>query len=144
MGGLLSLVSRQLLGAAERRWLLVGRVRVRGRHLWDGGPERLRFSDPDASWGHRSAVGTRKGGGFYGYRLHLVVCTTTRTPLAWTVETAKANETKFALSLIDEILDRGFRPLTAAMDKAYDVPRIYDAARSGVAVPSSPCEKRSQ
>jgi hypothetical protein len=31
-----------------------------------GGRERERFSDPDASWGHRSAVSTRKGGGFYG------------------------------------------------------------------------------
>ncbi|MGI8479659.1 MAG: hypothetical protein ACR2M2_07355, partial [Gaiellaceae bacterium] len=30
-----------------------------------GGRERERFSDPDASWGHRSAVSTRKGGGFY-------------------------------------------------------------------------------
>lgn len=32
------------------------------------GPERQAYSDPDASWGHRSAVSTRKGGGFYGYR----------------------------------------------------------------------------
>jgi hypothetical protein len=33
-----------------------------------GGRERSddEFSDPDASWGHRSAVSTRKGGGFYG------------------------------------------------------------------------------
>jgi hypothetical protein len=36
------------------------------RDLWDGGPERTRFSDGDATWGHRSAVGTRKGGGFCG------------------------------------------------------------------------------
>jgi hypothetical protein len=27
----------------------------------DNGPERETFSDPDASWGHRSAVSTRKG-----------------------------------------------------------------------------------
>src|SRR3954451_9351475 len=26
------------------------------RHLFDGGPERERYSDPDASWGHRSRL----------------------------------------------------------------------------------------
>ena len=41
------------------------------RYVSQGGPERERFSDPDASWGHRSAVSTRKGGGFYGYKLQL-------------------------------------------------------------------------
>jgi hypothetical protein len=33
------------------------------RYVSKNGPERERFSDPDASWGHRSAVSTRKGGG---------------------------------------------------------------------------------
>jgi hypothetical protein len=41
------------------------------RYLYNHGPERQAYSDPDASWGHRSAVSTRKGGGFYGYKLHL-------------------------------------------------------------------------
>jgi hypothetical protein len=45
------------------------------RYVSKGGKERERFSDPNASWGHRSAVSTRKGGGFYGYRLQLAVCT---------------------------------------------------------------------
>jgi hypothetical protein len=49
------------------------------------------FSDPDASWGHRSAVSTRASGGFYGYKLHMAVCSKTDLPLAWRVETAKAN-----------------------------------------------------
>jgi len=35
------------------------------RYVSKHGPERERFSDPDASWGHRSAVSTRRGGGFY-------------------------------------------------------------------------------
>jgi hypothetical protein len=34
------------------------------RFLSKHGPERERYSDPDASWGHRSAVSTRRGGGF--------------------------------------------------------------------------------
>src|SRR6266571_7727382 len=53
------------------------------RYVSKNGPERERFSDPDASWGHRSAVSTRKGGGFYGYKLDLAVCTVTGLPLAW-------------------------------------------------------------
>jgi hypothetical protein len=36
------------------------------RFVSKGGRERApeEYSDPDASWGHRSAVSTRKGGGF--------------------------------------------------------------------------------
>jgi len=45
------------------------------RFVSKGGRERAdsEFSDPDASWGHRSAVSTRKGGGFYGYKLDMAV-----------------------------------------------------------------------
>ena len=50
------------------------------RYLSKNGPERKRYSDPDASWGHRSAVSTRKGGGFYGYKVHAAVCARTDLP----------------------------------------------------------------
>jgi len=36
------------------------------RFVKRGGPERERFSDPDATWGHRSAVSTRAAGSYYG------------------------------------------------------------------------------
>ena len=36
------------------------------RHVSKGGAERERYSDPDASWGHRSAISTRGAGSFYG------------------------------------------------------------------------------
>ena len=62
------------------------------RFLTKNGPERERYSDPGASWGHRSAVSTRKGGGFYGWKLHLAVCTRTGLPMAWQIETARRNE----------------------------------------------------
>lgn len=52
------------------------------RHLCKNGPERTRYSDPDASWGHRSAISTRKGGGFYGYKVHAVVDVATELPVA--------------------------------------------------------------
>ena len=45
-------------------------------------------SDPDATWGHRSAVCTRQGRGFYGYKIHAAVDARTDLPLAWTVATA--------------------------------------------------------
>jgi hypothetical protein len=70
------------------------------RFLSKNGPEREKYSDPGASWGHRSAVSTRKGGEYYGYKVHAAVCAITGLPLAWTVETAKDAETTFALGLL--------------------------------------------
>lgn len=90
------------------------------------GPERERFSDPDASWGHRSAVSTRRGGGFYGYRIHAAVCARTGLPLGWEVKTARAHETLSVGPLLDMLSARGFKPETAAMDKGYDNGPVYD------------------
>src|SRR5207247_2180423 len=95
------------------------------RYVSKGGRERERFSDPDASWGHRSAVSTRKGGGFYGYKLHLAVCTATGLPLAWQVETARRQESNFVVPLLDAIRARGIQPKTCAMDRGYDNNRVY-------------------
>ena len=95
------------------------------RYVSNGGPERERFSDPDASWGHRSAVSTRKGGGFYGYKLQLAVCTATSLPLAWQVETARRHESLYVAPLLDKLHARGFKPRTAALDKGYDSNRVH-------------------
>jgi transposase, IS5 family len=92
---------------------------------YPGGPER-EFSDPDASWGHRSAISTRDSGQFYGYKIHMAVDTATELPLAWEVHTAKDAEAQFALSLLDEVKERGFSVHTAAMDKGYDIGPIYN------------------
>jgi hypothetical protein len=97
------------------------------RFVRNGGPERERFSDPDATWGHRSAVSTRKGGGYYGFKLHAAVCTATGLPVAWTVETASAAEPHTVTPLIDTAKARGFAVETAAMDRGYDVRHVYDA-----------------
>ena len=95
------------------------------RFLSKGGKERERYSDLDASWGHRSAVSTRKGGGFYGYRLHAAVCTATDLPVAWTVETARDHETLSVAPLLDTARRRGAMVATAALDKGYDNNRVY-------------------
>jgi hypothetical protein len=82
-------------------------------------------SDPDASWGHRSAVSTRGAGSFYGYKLHLAVCSKTDLPLAWTVQSAKANESMLVTTLLDKLSEVGINPETCAMDKGYDHRRVY-------------------
>ncbi len=100
--------------------------------------ERNWHTDPDASWGHRSAVSTRRGGGFFGYRLHMATCTATDLPVAWTVETAKANETRFAADLIDAAQRRGCMAATAAMDKGYDQPPVYEQCAERDCLPVIP------
>jgi len=96
------------------------------RFLSKNGPERRRFSDPDASWGHRSAVSTRRGGGFYGFKVHAAVCARTDLPMAWEVATASAAETGFAHDLLDTARTRGFAVETCALDKGYDTNPIHD------------------
>lgn len=108
------------------------------RYLSKNGPERERYSDPDASWGHRSAVSTRKGGGFYGYKIHAAVCTTTGPPLAWTVETVKDAEQTLALGLIDATRERGFQVEAAIMDKGYDTGPIHDGCMDRGICPVTP------
>jgi hypothetical protein len=95
------------------------------RYVYKGGPERKHDADLDASWGHRSAVSTRAAGSFYGYQLHQVVCAETGLPLAWMVETAKAQESSFAIPLLDAVKARGFRPKVAVMDMGYDYEAVY-------------------
>jgi hypothetical protein len=112
------------------------------RYVSKGGRERERFSDPDASWGHRSAVSTRSGGGYYGYKLHAAVCTAPGLPLAWTVETASAAEASVALRVLDAARERGYQPRSVAMDKGYDSNPIHDGSRRVTFTRSSPFARR--
>jgi hypothetical protein len=100
------------------------------KYVKRGGPERKKFSDPDASWGHRSSISTRKGGGFYGYKVHAVVCTMTGLPLAWEVRTAKDSEIPLVPVLLDAAGSRGFRPAIAVLDRGYDTQAPYQKIES--------------
>jgi len=111
------------------------------RFLYNHGPERQAYSDPDASWGHRSAVSTRKGGGFYGYKIHAAVCAVTGLPLAWQVETARRNESLYAAPLLDAVRARGFQPETVTMDRGYDHNRVYDECHERGIAPVIPLRK---
>lgn len=97
-----------------------------------GGRERApeEYSDPEASWGHRSAVSTRKGGGFYGYRLHMAVCAKTDLPLAWRVESGRVSEIPTVAPLLDKLRGRGIVPETCAMDKGYDRTPVYETCEA--------------
>lgn len=95
------------------------------RYVHQGGPKREKFSDPDASWGHRSALATRAAGGFYGFKIHAAVCTETGLPLAWQIETGRRNESLYVAPLIDALHARGYQPETVACDRGYDNTRCY-------------------
>ena len=111
------------------------------RYVSKGGRERERFSDPDASWGHRSAVSTRKGGGFYGYKVHAAACARTDLPVAWQVETARAHESSFATALLDAAKDRGFAAETTALDMGYDTEAIHGACEARGSRPIIPLKQ---
>ncbi len=96
-----------------------------GQKYTSAGPRTTPFSDPDAAWGFRSAVSTRKGGGFFGFKAHVAVCARTGLPLAWRVESGNRQETNFALDLLDAVIARGFTPTSCAADKGYDHLSVY-------------------
>ncbi len=108
------------------------------RFVSKGGRLRVRFSDPDASWGHRSAISTRKGGGYYGYKLHAAVCTTTGLPVAWETHTAKDAEVPVVPSLLDKIADYGITPAVCIADKGYDAGSFYEACEARNVRPVAP------
>jgi hypothetical protein len=94
------------------------------------GELREHYSDPDATWGHRSAISTNKGGGYYGYKIHAAVCTRTGLPVAWRTRTASESEHESFAPLLDAVLARGFRPETCAADKGYDGSANYAACEN--------------
>lgn len=105
------------------------------RYVKKGGPERERYSDPEATWGHRSAVSTRSGGSFYGWKIHAAVCARTDLPLAWRIETAKASELSALEPLLDAVSARGFRPETVIGDTGYDYAPGHETVMEHGAVP---------
>ena len=113
------------------------------------GPLRTRFADPDAGWGHRSSISTRKGGAFYGYKLHAAVCTATELPLAWTVTAANEPEQGEVAGLLDSVMERGFAAQVAVLDKGYDGQPMHDVCESRgirpvIALKETPAVKAGQ
>jgi Transposase DDE domain/Transposase domain (DUF772) len=103
--------------------------------------EPRRFSDPDAAWGRRSAISTRKGGSFYGYRLHLSACVSTGLPISWRVEPANVYEGWQVPMLLDEARRRGAIADTAAMDRGYDIPGVHADCAARDCLPVIPLKR---
>jgi transposase, IS5 family len=113
------------------------------------GPLRTRFADPDAGWGHRSSISTRKGGAYYGFKLHCAVDTATDLPLAWTVRAANEPERGEVPGLLDALATHGFTPAVAVMDKGYDGEPMYAECeargiRPVIALTETPAVKAGQ
>jgi hypothetical protein len=87
--------------------------------------------------GLRSAVSTRKGGGFFGFKLDAIACSQTGLPLAWRIESGNRQETLYGLALIDAVRARGFAVESCAFDKGYTTTRTTQAARRAAAARSS-------
>lgn len=84
-----------------------------------------RPGDKDARWGFRTASRSKKSKLFLSYKLHMAVYTETELPIAWEVIPANKADSDRADSILGKICERGFRPLTAAMDKGYDSERVH-------------------
>lgn len=59
-------------------------------------------------------------------------------PLAWQIETAPRNDSLYAAPLLDTLHARGFRPATCAMDKGYDITRVYAECEARDCLPVIP------
>jgi hypothetical protein len=60
----------------------------------------------------------------------MAVCSKTDLPLAWRVETGKANEVPAVAPLLDKLHTLGINPETCAMDKGYDRGPVYETCES--------------
>ena len=72
--------------------------------------------------------------GFYGYKLHLVVCTRTDLPLGWEVRTSREADMRLVEPLLKQLSKRGIRPASVAMDKGYDYQAVYQACQASGAL----------
>jgi len=93
-------------------------------HAWARG--RSSAADPDASWSAKGSKGPHKDKGakywWFGYKLHLAVDTRHELPLAFTVTTAKAADTKELLPLLGQQRVRlpQAHPQVVLADAGYD------------------------
>ena len=79
---------------------------------------------------HRSAISTRKGGGYYGYKVHALVDVATELPVAWQVESAHTAESPLVPTLLDMAALRGFTTSVAILDRGYDNAPVYEACEA--------------
>lgn len=88
--------------------------------------------------GHRSAISTRKGGGFYGYKIHAAVDVATGLPLALETHTARDAEVPVVPALLDKLAGYGIRVSVCIADRGYDAAPFYDRCEARGIRPVAP------
>lgn len=106
-------------------------------------PEAKVFFDPDASWGNRSSISTRKGGGYYCYKLHAAVCSASGLSVAWRVESAPDAEAPVMPMLLDAVRSVGIDVENVIAGKGYDAGPVYDECESRGIRPIIPLRQTS-
>jgi hypothetical protein len=114
------------------------------KYVYSGGPERKRFSDPDATWGHKSATGTAGSRGFFGYKWHQIVCAKWQVPVAWGLTTAKTHETLMFTPMLRKARDAGFATGTIVGDLGYDSGDNYSDCDELECIPIIPIREGSK
>ena len=99
------------------------------RYVSNGGELREQIRDPDASWGHRSAIRRAKAAASTDTR-STSRCTRTGLPLAWQTRTARHHESLFVAPLLDAVRARGFRPRRARWTRATTRTRLCRVRRT--------------
>lgn len=98
------------------------------------GPLRERFADPDAGWGHRSSISTRKGGAFYG-----TSCTPRSAPGRNFRSPGRSGQptspSKGKWQACWTAWPRGFTPGVGVLDKGYDGEPMYAECESRASGP---------
>lgn len=81
-----------------------------------------KYADPDARWGHKTETYT-----FFGYKIHLIIDTTSQLPLDVIVTSGEVADNTQATKLLDGAhTQHPDLPITSAsMDAAYDDTDIY-------------------
>ncbi len=105
---------------------------------------REKFSDPDASFGHRGATGTRGAGSHYSYRVHVMGTTDKGRPVAWYTHTGKDGEKARVPVLFRQASEHDIHPETCSLDKNYDAEYVYAEIASWNAKPVIPLQKQSK
>ena len=89
-------------------------------------------------------VGRARRGFVLGYKVHMVCCTGSELPLAFTVQPCNMNEKLFIKPLLEKLRGRGVCFETVLADAQYDSSKVREAVRMLGAEPVIPYRKSSK
>jgi len=95
-------------------------------------------SDPEAR------VGRARRGFVLGYKVHMVCCTGSELPLAFTVAPCNMNEKRFITPLLEKLMEQNICFETVLADAQYDSSNVREAVRMLGAEPVIPYRRSSK